>query len=79
MAKKKVRTTPQKVYATFKGPYKQTSVKQRILALFLNNLGKVVGRELILRAAKDPATGQEPENRHQRLSELRTDDGYTIL
>jgi len=29
--------------------------------------------------AKNPDTGVEPENWHQRLSELRTDDGYTIL
>ena len=34
---------------------------------------------MILRAARNPKTGKEPENWHQRLSELRTDDGYTIL
>lgn len=27
----------------------------------------------------DPTTGRVPENWHQRLSELRTDMGYTIL
>ncbi len=68
-----------KVYGKFKGPYKQESVKRRIEALFLNNIGKVVDREMILRAAKDPKTKKEPENWHQCLSELRTDDGYTIL
>ncbi len=68
-----------KIYGTFKGPYKQASVKKRIEALFLDNVGKVVDREMILRAAKDPKTKKEPENWHQRLSELRTDDGYTIL
>lgn len=68
-----------KVYGEFKGSYNQKSVKKRIEALFLDNLGKVVDRELILRVARDPNTSKEPENWHQRLSELRTDDGYTIL
>ena len=38
-----------------------------------------MSREQILEVARDPETGKEPENWHQRLSELRTDDGYTIL
>lgn len=59
--------------------YTQKSVSQRIEALFLNNIGKVVTREQIIRAAIDPVTGVQPENWHQRLSELRTDKGYTIL
>jgi len=71
--------TEAKVYGEFKGPYRQKSVKKRIEALFLNNIGKVLDREMILRAARDPKTKREPENWHQRLSELRTDDGYTIL
>ena len=71
--------TDSKVYGKFKGPYHQKSVKKRIERLFLDNLGKVLGREVILRAARDPKTKKEPENWHQRLSELRTDDGYTIL
>ncbi|HOI38643.1 MAG TPA: restriction endonuclease [Bacillota bacterium] len=71
--------TDSKVYGAYKGPYRQKSVKKRIEALFLDNLGKVLGREVILRAARDPKTKKEPENWHQRLSELRTDDGYTIL
>jgi hypothetical protein len=67
------------VYGEFKGPYRQKSVKKRIEALFLGNIGKVLDREMILQAARDPKTKREPENWHQRLSELRTDDGYTIL
>lgn len=68
-----------KLYAEIKGPYTQQSVKRRIEALFLDNIGRVVTREQILEVAKDPRTGKEPENWHQRLSELRTDDSYTIL
>jgi hypothetical protein len=71
--------TDSKVYGEYKGPYRQKSVKKRIEALFLDNLGKVLDRELIQRAARDPKTKKEPENWHQRLSELRTDDGYTVL
>jgi hypothetical protein len=59
--------------------YTQGSVSKRIEALFLNNLGLVVTREQIQRAATDPQTGRVPENWHQRLSELRTYKGYTIL
>jgi len=59
--------------------YQQSSIRQRIEALFLDNLGKVITREQIIEVAKDPTTGTEPENWHQRLSELRTDAGYTIL
>lgn len=69
----------EKIYGRLRGPYTQTSVKKRIEALFLDNLGKVLTREQIIEAAKDPITKIEPENWHQRLSELRTDDGYTIL
>lgn len=65
-------------YAVINGQYTQPSVKKRIEAFFLDNLGKVVLRPLLLEVAKDPKTGKEPENWHQRLSELRTDDGYTI-
>jgi hypothetical protein len=68
-----------KVYSTDKAEYKQTSVSKRIEALFLNNIGLVVTREQLLRVAKDPKTGVEPENWHQRMSELRTDKGYDIL
>lgn len=65
--------------ATIKGPYNQKSVRTRIEAFFLDNLGKVATREQIIQVATDPKTGRVPENWHQRLSELRTDRGYTIL
>jgi hypothetical protein len=55
------------------------AVRDRIRNLFLGRIGKVVTRQEIVEASKDPTTGQEPENWHQRLSELRTDEGYTIL
>jgi hypothetical protein len=60
------------------GKYRQKSIIERIEALFLDNVRKVVTREQILEVARDPATGRVPENWHQRLSELRTDFGYTI-
>jgi len=75
MAKKVSR----KIYGKLKGKYVQKSVKKRIEALFLDNIGKVLTREQIIKAATDPKTGRQPENWHQRLSELRTDNGYTIL
>ena len=68
-----------KIYGQVNGPYKQRSIRKRIEALFLDNIGKIITREQILEVARDPSTGKEPENWHQRLSELRTDDGYTIL
>lgn len=68
-----------KEYGEVKGPYLQKTIRERIKALFLDNLGKTVTREDILEVAKDPETGRTPENWHQRLSELRTDEGYTIL
>jgi hypothetical protein len=66
-------------YGRVRGPYPQQSVKRRIEALFLDNVGKILTREQIIEVATDPSTGQAPENWHQRLSELRTDNGYTIL
>lgn len=75
MARKNI----QKLYGKPKGPYRQKSVKKRIEAIFLDNLRKVLTREQIIEAATDPDTGRQPENWHQRLSELRTDDGYSIL
>jgi len=69
----------EKEYGEVKGPYLQKTIRERIKALFLDNLGKTVTREDILEVAKDPETGRTPENWHQRLSELRTDEGYTIL
>jgi hypothetical protein len=54
-------------------------VKARIRAFLIANAGRVVTREQIQDAAKDPETGRVPENWHQRLSELRVDEGYDIL
>lgn len=68
-----------KEYGTLKGPYTDTSIKKRIEKAFLDNVGKVLTRQLLLEVARDPITKEEPENWHQRLSELRTDSGYTIL
>lgn len=58
--------------------YRQSSVLKRLEALFLDNVGKILTRERIMRAAADPVTGKIPENWHQRLSELRVERGYTI-
>ena len=71
--------TSRKIYGRLKGQYIQKSVKKRIEALFLDNIGKILTREDIIKVAIYPKTGKQPENWHQRLSELRTDDGYTIL
>jgi hypothetical protein len=82
MGKKRVETAKADsvaIYGTYKGPYPQRSVRARIEALFLDNIGKILTREQIIQAAVDPKTGQAPENWHQRLSELRVDHGYTIL
>lgn len=65
--------------AVIRGPYNKLSVRARIEAFFLDNVGKIATREQIMEVAKDPKAGRVPENWHQRLSELRTDFGYTIL
>ncbi|APX65997.1 hypothetical protein V3I01_06280 [Sphingomonas sp. gentR] len=70
---------PTKIYSSDVSSYDQKSVRARIEALLLNNVGLVVTRAQIIAAARNPVTGAEPENWHQRLSELRTDKGYTIL
>jgi hypothetical protein len=70
---------PAKIYGKIKGKYTQKSVKERVEALFLDNIGKVITRDQIIEVATDPKTQKQPENWHQRLSELRTDNGYTIL
>ena len=71
--------TPRENAVIKKGKYQQRSIRERLEAFFLDNLGKVATREQIIEVAKDPKTGSEPENWHQRVSELRTDRGYTIL
>lgn len=76
----KLEINPDKIYGKLKkGGYKQKSIKLRIEALFLDNIGKIITREQIIEVATDPESGKQPENWHQRLSELRTDEGYTIL
>ena len=65
--------------AIIQGPYLQRSILARIEAFFLDNLGKVATREQLIEVSTNPTTGRSPENWHQRLSELRTDKGYTIL
>jgi hypothetical protein len=70
---------PKKIYGEIKREYAQKSVKAHIEALFLDNIGKIITREQIIQVTIDPKTKKQPENWHQRLSELRTDNGYTIL
>jgi hypothetical protein len=69
----------QKKYSSDPSTYDQKTVRQRLEAFFLKNVGLVVTSDQIRAAARNPQTGVEPENWHQRLSELRTDEGYTIL
>jgi hypothetical protein len=64
---------------SIKRTYNQSSIKKRIEAFLLDNIGHIVTREMLVEVSKDPTSGKEPENWHQRLSELRTDEGYTIL
>ena len=71
--------TKRKVARVRKGGYPGKSVRERIEQFLLDNIGRVATREQIQEAAKDPQSGRIPENWHQRLSELRTDKGYTIL
>lgn len=61
------------------GKYMQKSMRDRIEAFFLDSVGRIASREQIVRVATDPRTGKVPENWHQRVSELRTNKGYTIL
>jgi hypothetical protein len=44
-------------YARIKGPYTQPSVKKRIEAFLLDNIGRTTAREQIMEVAKDPKTG----------------------
>ncbi len=69
----------EKIYSSDTSKYEQRSVRGRIEAMFLHNVGLVVPRDQILAAARDPLTGKEQENWHQRLSDRGTDTGYTIL
>lgn len=57
----------------------KSSVKSRIREFLIENVGRIVTREEIQEASRDPETGKIPENWHQRLSELRVDEGYDIF
>lgn len=59
--------------------YTQKSIKNRLESFFIDNVNKIVTNDMLIQVARDPKTGKDPENWHQRLSELRTDSGYTIL
>jgi|SRR3972149_8759229 len=77
--KQKKKKQTNKIYGQILRKYDQKSIRDRILALFKDNLNKIITREQIIQVSKDPITEKVPENWHQRLSELRTDFGYTIL
>jgi hypothetical protein len=61
------------------GKYRQKSIRKRLEAFFLDNVGKVASSAQIEEVARDPETGKVPARWHQRISELRTDFGYSIL
>lgn len=54
-------------------PTSTGTVRSRLRDAFTQNLGRVLTREQLAKVAGDA------ENWHQRLSELRVDEGYTIL
>jgi len=58
--------------------YEQKSIKKRLEAFFLENIGIVVNDEQLKQVARNPKTGKDHARWHQRISELRVDDGYTI-
>lgn len=61
------------------GKCTQRTMRDRIEAFFLDNVGRIASREQIIKVATDPRTGKVPENWHQCVSELRTNKGCTIL
>jgi hypothetical protein len=60
-------------------PAKLNSGRDIVRALFLKNIGKIVTKERIIDAICSGLGVKDYENWHPRLSELRTDEGYTIL
>jgi len=77
---KKAKDAGRKIYAQIDPHrYDQPSVRKRIEAVFLDNVEKVLTGEQISEVARGPKRKRRVENWHQRLSELRTDFGYTIL
>jgi len=56
-------------YGEVKGPYTQKSVRARIEAFFLDNIGKVLTREQIIEAATD----QKPaDNRRTGIKDFQS-------
>jgi len=68
----------EKEYASISEEYNQNSGRERIKQFFFTNIGLVVTTEQLQEVASMNYDGRY-ENWHQRLSELRTDKGYTIL
>lgn len=68
----------EKKHASIDKEYKQSSGRERIKQFFFDNLGKIVTTDQLQDVASMNYDGRY-ENWHQRLSELRTDKGYTIL
>jgi 5-methylcytosine-specific restriction endonuclease McrA len=58
--------------------YPQPTIRKRLEAFFLDNIGVIVTTNQLRQVARDPNEDAARENWHQRLSELRTDYGYTI-
>lgn len=72
-------TNPTYPYCSGPKKYTQSSIIQRLENFFVDNIGSIITNAQLIEVAKDPVSGKEPENWHQRLSELRTNKGYTIL
>lgn len=66
-------------YCNSQKTYSDKSIIRRLENFFLDNVGMTITNSQIIEVSKDPITGKAPENWHQRLSELRTNHGYTIL
>jgi hypothetical protein len=73
-----VKTVKRQFEPAVVGIYPQKSIKGRLEQFLLDNIGKVATTQQMEQVAKDPETGRIPPRWHQRISELRTDDGYTI-
>jgi len=63
--------------AKIRRKYNESTIRKRIEAFFLDNIGKVATREQIIEVARYP-DGRDPENWAQRITELRVNEGYTI-
>jgi len=53
----------EKMYGEVKRSYNQKSIKKRIEALFLDNLGKILLSEQIIEVARDPVTILDTKSR----------------